>query len=170
MAAATSSLTSRLPGLQHRRQRLRAGHGRKPQAVLRDARHARLQAFEGREVVLAQRDQDAVVAAREVEALGGRVVVLELRLERLRRPVLDQIGQVRDEARRARAPEVVALREREDLLELIEDQQRDQRRARLVVQHVVAVVQELPQRLALDRHARPASTGRSGARSGRSPA
>jgi hypothetical protein len=81
----------------------------------------------GRQVVLAQRDQDAVVAAREVEALGQRVVLLELRLERLGRAVLDQVGQIGDETRRACAAEVIALREREDLLELIEDQQRDQR-------------------------------------------
>ena len=70
----------------------------------------RLQALERRQVVLAQRDQDAVVAAREVEALGHGIVGLELRFERLRRAVLDEVGKVRDEARGARAPELVGLR------------------------------------------------------------
>ena len=60
-----------------------------------------LQALEVREVVLAQRDQDAVVGAREVEALGGRVVLLEPRLQRLRRAVLDQVGEVLEELRGA---------------------------------------------------------------------
>ena len=107
-----------------------------------------------REVVLAQRDQDAVVAAREVEALDGGLV---LRPSSPRAPcggaVLDQVGQVLDELGRALAAEVVALREREDLLELVEDQQRDERLAGRVAQDVVAVVQELPQRLAGDRGA-----------------
>ena len=50
-------------------------------------------------------------------------------------------------AARAR-PASSRLGEREDLLELVEDQQRDERLARFVEQHVVAVVQEFPQRLA----------------------
>ena len=54
-----------------------------------------------REIVLAQRDQDAVVAAREVEALGGRLVLVDPRFERLRRPVLDEVGEVLDELRGA---------------------------------------------------------------------
>ena len=50
---------------------------------------------------------------------------------------------------------VVGLRQREDLLELVEDQQRQQRAPARVAQQVAAVVQELPQRLSLDRRARP---------------
>ncbi len=101
-----------------------------------------------RQIVLAQRDQDPVVAAREVEALDGGLVLVHLRLERLRRAVLDQVGQVLDELRRALPAEVVALREREQLLELVEDQQRNERLAGRVAQDVVAMVQELPQRFA----------------------
>ncbi len=147
-----------LAGLQHRGERLRAGHRREPQAVLRDARHLLLEALERGEVVLAQRDQHPVVAAREIETLGGSLVLVELRFEFLRRAVLDQIGQIRDEARGACAPEVIALREGEDLLELVEDEQRNQRRARLIAQHIIAVVQEFPQRLALRPPRRPGST------------
>ena len=127
-------------------------------------------AFEVREVVLAQRDQDPVVGAREVEPLGGRVVLLDPRLERLGRAVLDQVGEVLDELRGALAAEVVALREREDLLELVEDQQRDQRLAGGVAQHVVAVVQELPQRLAARGRRRLRPLARTPASRGRSPA
>jgi hypothetical protein len=101
-----------------------------------------------RQVILAQCDQDAIVAAREVEALDGGLVVVHLRLERLGRAVLDQVGQVLDELRGALAPEFIALREREQFLELVEDQQRDQGLPGRVAQHVVAVVQELPQRFA----------------------
>jgi hypothetical protein len=65
------------------------------------------------------------------------------------------------ELRGACATEVVALGEREDLLELVEDEQRRQGAASGVAQHVVAVVQELPQRLTLDRGAgaRPRARG-----------
>ena len=55
-----------------------------------------------------------------------------------------------EELRGALAAGVVGLRQREDLLELVEDQQRHERAAGGVAQHVVAVVQEFPQRLALD--------------------
>jgi hypothetical protein len=56
--------------------------------------------------------------------------------------------------RGALAAEVVALRQREDFLELVEYQQRDQRPARRVAQYVIAVVQEFPQRFAADGHSR----------------
>ena len=82
-----------------------------------------------RQVILAQRNQDPIIAAREVEAFSGRFVVLDPRFERLRRAVLDQVGQVLDELCGTLAPEVVGLRERENLLELIEDQQRYERPA-----------------------------------------
>ena len=55
----------------------------------------------------------------------------------------------------AQAPGVVGLRQREDLLELVEDQQRQHGAAARIAQQVAAVVQELPQRLAFDRRARP---------------
>src|SRR5882762_6059166 len=133
-------------------ERLGAGHGREPQAVLRDAGDFILHAFERREIVLAQRDQHAIVAAREIKAPGRGLIFVELRLERLGRAVLDQVRKLGDEARRAGAAELIALGESEDLLELIEDQQRNQRGAGLVAQHVVAMVQKLPQRLARDRY------------------
>ena len=143
-----------LPRLQHGSERLPARHGREPQPVLGDARHRALQALEGCEIILAQCDEHAIVAAREVEAFGRRVVGLEPFLERPRRAILDEIGEVLHEAGRAGAAEIVALREGEDFLELIEDEQRNQRGAGLVPQHVVAMVEELPQRLSGDGHAR----------------
>jgi hypothetical protein len=113
------------------------------------------------EVVLAQRDQDPVVGAAEVEALDDGLLEVEHRLERFGRSVLDQVGQVLDELRRALAPEVVVLPEREDLLELVEDEERGERASFGIAQQVVAVVQELPQRFAGDRRtgARPLSEG-----------
>ena len=156
--------------LQHGGERLRARHPGEPHPVLRDRGHLALQSFEVGEIVLAQRDQDPVVGAREVELLGRGVVALDPRFERLRRAVLDEVGEVLEELRGALAAEVVALREREDLLELVEDQQRDERLARGVAQHVVAMVQELPQRLAARRRRRSASTRRTPASRGRSPA
>ena len=134
-------------GLDDGGQRLLAGHPCEAHPVLRDGRHRALQRLEMREIVLAQRDQHAIIAAREVEALGRGVVLLDLRLEVPWRPVLDEIGKVLDELGRALAAKVVALRDREDLLELVENQQRRQRPAVRVPQHVVAVVEELPQRL-----------------------
>ena len=142
-----------LAGLHDGSQRLFPGHRREPQAVLRDRGHRRLEALERRQIILAQRDQHPVVAARKIEALGRGFVRLELRLQRSRRPILDQIGEIFDEARRACAAEIVRLRQREDLLELVEDQQRHERRARGVAQHVVAMMQKLPQRFALLRDA-----------------
>ena len=144
--------------LAHRVQRLGASHARQAHPVLRDRGHLALEALEVREVVLAQRDQDAVVAAREVEALDDRLVVIEPRLERLRQAVLHQVGEILDEARRALAAGVIALRQGEDLLELVEDQQRRDNPAGGVEQLVVAVMQEFPQRFAVDRRPRPGPT------------
>ena len=108
------------------------------------------------EVVLAQRDQDAVVGAREIEVLGGGLVLVEPLLERRGRAVLDEVGEVLEELLRTQPAAIVGLRQREDLLELVEDQERQQRAALGIPQQVAAVVQELPQRLALDRGARAA--------------
>jgi hypothetical protein len=63
--------------------------------------------------------------------------------------VFHQVRQVFDEARGAGAAGLIALRQGEDFLELVEDQQRDEGVAVVVAQHIVAVVQELPQRFAL---------------------
>ena len=86
--------------------------------------------------------------------------MLEASLERRRRAVLDEVGEVLEELLRAQPAGVIRLRQREDLLELVEDQQRQQRAAARIAQQVAAVVQEFPQRLALDRGARAASSGR----------
>src|SRR5205807_3151586 len=146
-------LRNQLPArLEHGRERLGARHGREPQAVLRDAGDVLFQALERREIVLAQRDQYAIITAREIEAPGRGLIFVELRLERLGCAVLDQVRELGDKACRAGAAEFIALGESEELLELIEDQQGDERRARLIAQHVVAMVQKLPQRLARDRY------------------
>jgi len=126
---------------------------REAHPVLRDRGHVALQSLEVREVILTQRDQDPVVAPRKVEAFDGGLVLIHLRFKRLRRAILDQVGQVLDELRRALPAELIALREREQLLELVEDQQRDERFAGFVAQDVVAVVQKLPQRFARFRDA-----------------
>jgi hypothetical protein len=148
-------LGDQLPSrLQHGGKRLRAGHSGQPHPVLRDRGHDALDAFEMREIVLAQRDQYPIVAAGEVESFGGCFVLLDSGFERLRRAVLDQVSEILEELRGALAAEVVALREREDFLELVEYQQRYQRLARSVTQDVVAVVQEFPERFAAYRYPR----------------
>ncbi len=65
---------------------------------------------------------------------------------------------------------VVGLAEGEDFLELVEDQQRHQRVAVGVAQQIAAMVQEFPQRFALDRGAAAASSSRLPRWRGRSPA
>ena len=52
-----------------------------------------------------QRDQDAIVAAREIELFRGGFVQLDLRLERLRRPVFDQVREIIDELRQTKVSE-----------------------------------------------------------------
>ena len=151
IASATSSDTRLAARLHHRAQGLLARHARETHAVLRDRGHDALQALEMREIVLAQRDQHAVVGAGKVESLRGGLVLRRAAPRGQRRPVLDEIREVIDELPRALPAGVVRLGEREDLLELVEDQQRHQGLAAHVAQQVVAVVQELPQRLALDR-------------------
>ncbi len=131
------------------------GHAREAHAVLGDGGHRVLQAFQVREIILAQRDEDAVVGAIEVEAFDDGIFGLEHQLERLRRAVFDEVRQVVDEFRGALAPEIVALPEREDFLELVEDEERRERVAGVVVQHVVAVVEEFPQRFAGNRRSPP---------------
>ena len=102
------------------------------------------------EIVLAQRDQHAIVGAGEVEVLRAGLVLLQPLLERGWRAVLDEVGEILQELPGAQAPGVVSLRQREDLLELVEDQQRQQRPSLSITQQVAAVMQEFPQRLALD--------------------
>ena len=131
-------------GLKDRCQCLFPVHRCQPQPILRDARHRLLQALERCQVIFPQRNEHSVIAAREIEPLSTRIVFVELRLDGFGWPVLDQIGQFLDETRRACTAELVALRQREDFLELIENQQRDQSRARLIPQHIVAMVQEFP--------------------------
>ena len=135
--------------LQHGGQRLLAVHARKPHAVLRDRRHHALESLEVRQVVLAQRNEDAVVGAANRSAPGPC-----RRFPALPRAhvgtVLDQVREVLDELGGAPPAGVVALAESEDLLELVEDQQRDDGLAVGIPQDVVAMVQELPERLALD--------------------
>ena len=75
--------------LEHCGERLLSCHAGEPHPVLRDRGHHALQRLEMRQVVLAQRDQDPVIAAREVEPFAGRFVVLDPRFERLGRAVLD---------------------------------------------------------------------------------
>ena len=111
-----------------------------------------------REIVLAQRDQNAVVAAREVELLDRVFVALDPRLDLLGRTVLDQVREVLDELRGAPAAEVVSLRQCEDLLELVEDQKWRECLAGTVAQQVVPVVQEFPQRFTGRRKRRVSST------------
>ncbi len=139
--------------IYHRGERLRAGHPGEPHPVLGDRGHLALEPFEVGEIVLAQRDQDPVVGARKVEFFRRRVVALDALLELPGRAVLNEVGEVVQELGGALAAEIVALRQREDLLELVEDQQRGERLPGRVAQHVVAVVQELPQRFAADRGA-----------------
>ena len=171
IAAATSSDTSLPPGFITACERLRAGHPREPHPVLRDRGHQALQRLRGgrgspraarsgcgsrRARSRTARRSHSSCSIRASSAFGARFSTRSARSSR-------------NCAARC-APEVVALREREDLLELVEDQQRDQRLARRVAQDVVAVVQELPQRLAADGDAglRPCA-GRLRLR-GRSPA
>ena len=167
--SATSSETSLPPGFSTAASACAPGHAGEPHPVLRDRGHDALHALEMGEIVFAQRDQDPVVAAREIETLGGGFVLLDPRFERFGRAVLDQVGEILEELRGALAAEVVALREREDFLELVEYQQRDERLAALVAQNVVAVVEEFPQRFAADRNARLRPLARATASRGKSP-
>jgi hypothetical protein len=76
------------------------------------------------------------------------LVALDPSLEVRGRPVLDQVREVRQEFLRPAPACVIGLRQREDLLKLVEDEDRGERPARRVLEHVVPVVQELPERLA----------------------
>ena len=71
--------------------------------------------------------------------------MLQPRFQRRGRAVLDQVGEIVEEALGVQLAGVVGLARREDFLELVEDQQRDQRVAVGIAQEIPAVVQELPQ-------------------------
>src|ERR1043165_2044092 len=97
-----------------------------------------------RQIILAQRNQQPVVGAAEVEAFECRLVLLQLLLDGARRAILDEIGELLEERRRAPAREVGVLPEREDFLELIEDDERNQRASLGIGQRFSAVMQEFP--------------------------
>src|SRR6185437_11488735 len=88
-----------------------------------------------------------------IEALRCRLIPLDLRLESLGRAVLDQVGELFDETRGPRPSEIITLGEREQLFELIENEQWNDRCAGGIAQHIFAVMQEFPQRLAGRRDA-----------------
>src|SRR6185437_9041742 len=96
-------------GLQHCAQGLLAAHPRQAHAVLGDRGHAVLDAFQMREVILAQRDQDAVVGTGEVEILAGVVVLLHPRFQRRRGAVFDEVGQVFEKPVRVQLAGIVGL-------------------------------------------------------------
>ena len=77
------------------------------------------------------------------------------------RAVLDEVREVLDELGGALPARVVRLRQGEDLLELVEDEQGNDRLAVRVLEDVVAVVQELPERFAClgDTRLRPLARG-----------
>lgn len=107
-----------------------------------------------RQIIFTQRNEDPIIGPREIEVFDHRIVTIQLRLEGLGSAILDEIGQVFPELRRTLAAKIVALRQCENLLELIEDDQRRERAARGVAQQVATVVEKLPQGLARGGDAR----------------
>ena len=73
------------------------------------------------QIILAQRNQDAVIGARKIEALGNAVIRINLGFQRFRWAILNEISQVFDELSGAFAARIIGLRERKNLFELIED-------------------------------------------------
>ncbi len=155
-------------GLEDGLERLRSRHPRQTHAVLGDGGHRALQPLEMRQIVLPKRDEDPVVGARKIESGGIALVVLQARLEFGGRTVFHQVGELGEKRLGPRAACGIGLREGEDFLELVEDEQRNEGAAAGVPEHVVAVVEEFPERLAFGGGAgpRPCAGLRRGAKHG----
>ncbi|MBI5768641.1 MAG: hypothetical protein HZA93_12655 [Verrucomicrobia bacterium] len=82
---------------------LDAVHAGEAHAVVHERGHDRLEALEVRQVVLAQRDDHAVVGGAEVERVQLRGRLLDAGDERFGRAVFDELGQLRHERDRALA-------------------------------------------------------------------
>ena len=137
-------------GSAHCGHGLRPGHAGQPHAVLRDGRHLALEPLEMRQVILAQQDQNPIVRAREVKFGGVGLVAVDPGLERPRRTIFHQVREIGEEFLGPLPSGIIGLGQSEDFLELVEDQNGNERAAIGVLEHVVAMMQELPQGLTGD--------------------
>ncbi len=104
---------------EHGVERLRAGERAELDAIIHERRHVPPPALESVEKIVAQRQQHAAWRLAVDEALGQRVVFFEALAHRVRDTILDDGGQ--RIAKGARGFQVVVA-EREDFLELVEDE------------------------------------------------
>ncbi len=101
------------------------------------------------QIVLAQADQHAVVSIVEDELLDQLGAFVQSLLERLGRPVLDHVGQLGQKLRCAESSVLARLADREQLLELVEDEDGTDRPSLGRFQDQAATVKTLPERLGL---------------------
>src|SRR6185437_14560289 len=125
-------------------QRLTVIESREPHVVQDDGRNVAPQRVQVRQIVLAQTEQYAITRMRKREAIHERRILAHGTVERARRTILNEITEQFHRARRE-APVVTPRRGgREQLLELIEHEHRNEKAARFVGQVELDVVQILP--------------------------
>ena len=133
------------PRLNHGLERLHAGHSCEPHPVIHQRRHRGFQTFQMRQIVFAQRDDHAIVGAREVKRLHLRAGFLQSGDELFRRPIFDELRQLAHEADGARALATATGPEREKLLKLIKYQDRHNRATGGSDESIITMVKEFPQ-------------------------
>ena len=127
-------------GLDDGLERLGAGHAREPHAVRHHRRHDRFKAFEFRQEILAQGDDHAVIGAAEIERLQFIGRALKARDQLFGGPVFDQFCELAHECDRAVAAGARGGPQREEFLELVEDEHGNDRAPTGVDQPVIAMV------------------------------
>ena len=131
---------------QHGLHRLPAVHRFEAHAVLKDQRDLGSQALEFREIIFAQGNEHATIAAVKVEVLDERRILFEPPPQRFRNTVFHKVGQFGQQGGTAGAGGVGAFPEGEDFLELVECQQERNPDALRVEDAGVPAVEELPER------------------------
>src|SRR5262245_51168979 len=132
-------------GLDHRLERLPTLQPRQPEAVATERGSAGAEHLQRRQKILAHRDHDTVIVAVEDVTRDLAWRTFEARLDGGRRPVLHQVGEL---AEKDLAIGLALIEpEREELLELVEHDHRDDGLAAAVDQRELAAVEVFPQRL-----------------------
>ncbi len=119
-----------------------------PHAIVGGRGNLQAQAFQVGEEILAQAQNDLAELPVVDVARRFRRSLVEPALERGRRPALDEIAQLIEEVLAPGAQRGAFRAEREDLLELVEDQNRHDDAVVLAPQLRVAAIKVLPRRVA----------------------
>ena len=125
-----------------------AGETLKPQAILHEGGHRPLQAFEVRQIIFAEGNQHAIIAAGEIKFLRIDGAGIEPSFKRSGWAIFNKICEFREKCLRTCTGAIGRGPQGEQFFKLIEDEQGDEQLTAAAPQNVVAMMKIFPERLA----------------------